>query len=77
MLFSRDKLTLDRNEKEQLWDFVKAYSESHEFLLYTGISFHKQLWLKASGALALKESNPGYYDALRRLALDYPNPDFA
>ena len=60
-----------------MWEFVKAYSESKEFLLYFGISFHKQLWLRASGALAQKEANPGYYEALTKLAQDYPNPDFA
>ena len=45
--------------------------------MYCGTSFHKQLWLRASGALAQKEANPGYYTTMKRLANDYPSPDFA
>ena len=45
--------------------------------MYCGTSFHKQLWLRASGALAQKEANPGYYDTLKRQSNDYPSPDFS
>ena len=69
--------TLDRGEREFLWEFLKKYQEAQEFLLVCGQSFHKQVWLRASGALAQIEANPGYYYSLKRLALDYPNPAFS
>jgi len=52
ILFSKSKLVLTKVEKEFLWSFVKQYSDSQEFILINGTTFHKQLWLKASGAMA-------------------------
>ena len=79
ILFNKDptKLTLDKKDKEFLWGYVKNYEDSQDFVLYCGTSFHKQLWLRASGALAQKEANPGYYSTLKCLSADYPSPDFA
>jgi len=78
ILFPRNKqkLTLTKNEKDFLWGYVKQYSESQEFMLFCGTGFHKQLWLRASGALAQMTNNPGYYATLKKLAADYPSPDF-
>ena len=79
ILFSyyKSRLTLTKDENKFLWNYVKSYAECKEFILYCGTSFHKQLWLRASGALAQKEANPGYYATLKGLANDYPSPDFA
>ena len=37
-------------------------------------SHHRYVWLKASGAYNLLNSNPGYYEQLKNLSLLYPNP---
>ena len=68
---------MTKDENKFMWNYVKSYAECKEFIMYCGTSFHKQLWLRASGALAQKEANPGYYSTMKRLANDYPSPDFA
>ena len=35
------KHALERSERDFLWNFVKSYSDSHDFLLMLGQSFHK------------------------------------
>lgn len=38
---------------------------------------HTLIWLKASGALAQINANPGYYQDLKNSSAQlYPNPDF-
>ena len=41
ILFSQEKLTLDRAEKDFLWNFVKSYAETSEFMMQNGTNFHK------------------------------------
>jgi hypothetical protein len=41
ILFSKSKKTLTKPEKEFIWTFVKQYSESHEFIMINGTTFHK------------------------------------
>ena len=73
---NKSKLTLTPKERDFLWSYVKSYSNTQDFVLRCGTSFHKHLWLRASGALAQIEANPGYYNTLKALVIDYPTPDF-
>ena len=58
-----------------MWNFVKSYAETSEFMMQNGTNFHKQLWLRASGALSMLDNNRGYYDTIKKMNVDYPTPD--
>ena len=55
---------------------LRDKSESSELSFLRKPANHRRLWLKCSGALGQKISNPGYYESLKANAINYPNPSF-
>jgi len=60
--------------------FTKAERRELKKACKKGIpdEFRARLWLRATGAAAFMDfyGNIGYYEKLKRSALDYPNPSF-
>ena len=73
---SKRRVVLSHNEREQLWLILRDYNRSYKFKDLKKPANHRRLWLKCSGALAQKLSNPGYYDSLISKGFFYPNPAF-
>jgi len=73
---SKRRVVLSETERKQLWLILRDYNKSHRFKDLQKPANHRRLWLKCSGALGQKLSNPGYYDGLKKLGFFYPNPAF-
>ncbi len=73
---SKRRVVLTAYDREQLWLILRDYNRSHRFKDLQKPTNHRRLWLKCSGALAQKLSNPGYYEGLKQLGFFYPNPAF-
>lgn len=69
-LIQSSKQILSVKDKEIVWEFLKSSGQKE----LTKPSHHKYPWLKCSGAYNLMQSNPGYYELLKRNSIDYPNP---
>ena len=73
---SKRRIVLSQTEREQLWLILRDYNRSHKYKELQKPANHRRLWLKCSGALGQKMSNPGYYDGIKKLGFFYPNPAF-
>ena len=69
-------MVLSATDREQLWLILRDYNRSHKFKDLQKPANHRRLWLKCSGALGQKLSNPGYYEAMKKQGFFYPNPAF-
>jgi hypothetical protein len=69
LIYSKSKLILGTKEKEVVWDFLKTQQE-----LLTKPQHHRFTWLKCSGAYNQMLNNPGYYEMLKKQAINYPSP---
>ena len=73
---SKRRVVLTKVELDQLWDILSDFDRSHKFKDLQKPTNHRRLWLKCSGALGQKISNPGYYASLKQCGINYPNPSF-
>ena len=68
MLSSQRACTgLSAKEKDILYQFICDYNDGSEhYILKKEMRFHKEVWLRASGADLQIKAHPGYYDSLKK-----------